>query len=287
MINTDKIQLNWPLTNVQIKGILQKKGERVVYDIASDNGSFIMKVADESKTKNELAKELEIFDFLNANNFSNIPKLLKTITGKNFIEDEGKFLIMMEKVEGIHPEPNPKTYAKLGKLVARLHSVKLYPHKTSFTFASELPKLKENIKKFPFGQEYKKLVDSVPNFDLFSHSLIHTDIAPLNVIEKKNSDIIILDWDDAGIGVSLFDLGFSLIQQFVWEDKEFFDEDSAKSFYSSYFSLRSLPEGEKEQIFQAGLFYALMYLPYENYDKAWKRIKFALDNREKIVSSIY
>lgn len=286
MITKQLIESNWPLNNVEIGKVIQQKGQRAVYDIVSTEGNFVIKIVDESKNGDDLQKELTVFDFLPANGFSCVPKLLKNKVGNSFVEKDGKFFVIMEKIEGKHPEPNPKTYAKLGELTAKLHLVKNYPYKTSFIFASELPKLVENAKRYSFGEEYLKLVNSLPNFDIFSHSLIHTDIAPLNVMEKENGDIIILDWDDTGMGVTLFDLGFPLIQQFVWEDKNFFDKESAKAFYDNYFTVKKLPKEEKDQIFNAALFYALMYLPWENCDNAWKRIQLALSKKDEILSVI-
>lgn len=155
----------WPLTNAKIGKILQKSGERMVYEISAEEGEFVFKIADPSKTKEGIINDTFVFDFLKNKNFPHVPKLLKTKDRANYHKIEGKFVYVMERVEGNLPERTAENWRQLGEIAARLHDVSEYPHKTLFTIQSEMPKFNGIADKLPFGKEYMKIVDRLPNFD--------------------------------------------------------------------------------------------------------------------------
>lgn len=273
----------WPLTDVKIGRILQKSGERMVCEISAKEGEFVFKIADPSKIEERIINDTFAFDFLRDKNFSHIPKLIKTNEGKNYYKHEGKFVYVMERVEGEPPERTVENWKQLGEIAAKLHDISGYPYKTLFTIQSEIPKFEETANKFSFGKEYMEIVNRLPKFEGLSQTLIHTDIGPHNAIEKPDGLIVLVDWDDAGVGTTILDLGFPLICHFVTEDL-IFEKEKAKAFYDAYFAKRNMPDSERSLIFDAGLFFALMYVPYGNTEKHWKRIKFTVANRELISS---
>jgi len=273
----------WPLTNVKIGKILQKSGERIVCEIFANEGLFVFKIADPSKTEEKIKLDTFVFDFLKAKSFQNIPILLKTKEGENYQNLDGKFVYVMERIDGKAPERTPENWARLGEIAAKLHDISDYPYKTLFTIESEMPKFAETAAKLSFTKEYMTLVESLPNFSGLSTSLIHTDIGPNNAVQRKDGVIVLTDWDDAGIGTTILDLGFPLICHFVTHELEF-EKEKASAFYSAYFGKIKLSQSEKSLIFDAGLFFALMYIPYGETEKHWQRIKFAVKNKELISS---
>lgn len=275
---------SWPLTNVKIGKILQKSGERIVCELSSSEGNFVFKIADPSKTEEKLKRDIFAFDFLKTKNFQNIPTLLKTKEGDGYKRLDNQFVYVMERIDGKTPERTPENWARLGEIAARLHGISDYPYETLFTVESETPKFAETAKKLSFADEYMKFVESLPNFSGLSTSLIHTDIGPHNAIQKPDGVIVLTDWDDAGIGTTILDLGFPLICHFVTHELNF-EKEKAEAFYSTYFSKRNLPDTEKSLIFDASLFFALMYIPYGDTEKHWQRIKFAVQNK-KLISSV-
>lgn len=273
----------WPLTNVKIGRILQKSGKRIVCEIFANEGAFVFKVADPSKTEEKIKLDIFAFDFLKDKNFQNIPALLKTKEGEGYKKLENQFVYVMERIDGKAPERTPENWAQLGDIATELHSISGYPYETLFTVESEMPKFSETAAKLSFACEYMNLVKSLPNFSDLSASLIHTDIGPHNAIQKPDGLIVLTDWDDAGVGTTILDLGFPLICHFVTDELNF-EKERAVAFYNAYFAKRSLPKEEKSLIFDAGLFFALMYIPYGDTEKHWQRIKFAVENKELISS---
>lgn len=273
----------WPLTNVRIGKILQKSGERIVCELSSNEGHFVFKIADSSRTEEKLKRDIFAFNFLKTKNFRNIPTLIKTREGEGYKRLGNQFVYIMEHIDGKMPERTPENWAQLGEIAAKLHNTSDYPYETLFTVESEMSKFAETAKKLSFADEYIELVESLPNFSDLSTSLIHTDIGPHNAIQKPDDVIVLTDWDDAGVGTTILDLGFPLICHFVTHDLKF-EKEKAEAFYNAYFSKRNLPNIEKSLIFDAGLFFALMYIPYGDTEKHWQRIKFAVQNKELISS---
>ncbi len=274
----------WSLTNVKISKILQKSGERLVCEFSASEGFFVFKIADPSKTAEQIKRHTFAFDFLKGKSFENIPTLIKTKKEENYKNFGGKFVYVMERIDGKAPERTPKNWARLGEIAAKLHSVADYPYKTLFTVASEMPKFAKTAAKLPFGKEYMKLVKLLPSFSGLSTAFIHTDIGPHNAVQRPDGVIVLTDWDDAGVGTTILDLGFPLICHFVTHELEF-EKENAAAFYKSYFAKSKLASKEKALIFDAGLFFALMYTPYGNTAKHWQRIKFAVKNK-KLISAI-
>ena len=280
------IEAHWPLSNVVIGSVLQESGERITGQLQSTEGNFIYKIADESKKSTSLDKDLFIFEFLSERGFPHIPKLLKTRNARLYHIEEGRCIYLLEYIAGKNLESTPETYQKLGEITAKLHNIAGYPYETEFDTKVIIKEhLPERVDKLSFKEEYLKLVNSLPDFSGLPKALIHTDIGRLNAIEKRDGNLVLVDWDDVGAGPAVLDISFPLIQQFISEDCSFFPEN-AQAFYRSYFSRRKMSKEEKTYIFDAGLFFALDYIAYGDVHKRWQRIQWALKHREEIESVI-
>ncbi len=282
-LESKDIEAYWPLTGVRLGPILKKTdGNRSVSIIDSNEGKYICKIADEWKTSEYLKKDLLAYELLPARNFHHISKLLKTNNNQPYVEVTGKNVYLLEYVEGENPIPSRITYTKLGGIIAELHSVMDYPYPTQFQplaiIQNDLPSL---VRDQPFQAEYMDIVRSLPDFNALPTTLIHTDVAPVNAIEKSDGEIILIDWDDVGVGVRILDIAFPLIQQFTSEDCEF-NTGIAKAFYNAYKAKIQLTDKELDRIFDAALFIALMYIIYGNIEKRWNRIQWSLKNRSTL-----
>ncbi len=279
-ITTDFFQEHWLFSNVSIGEILKTtEGSRAVGIINTSEGTFVYKVTDEWKTIEALSRDLRAFELLPQKGFTHIPRLFKTKDGNTHAEIENRFVYLLEYVGDKNPEPTAETFAKLGEITAELHQIQNYPYKTEFHPSPIIAKdLVSIADKLPFRDEYLKLVRSLPTFDSLPQALIHTDISPGNAIEKENGDLVLIDWDDVGVGIRVLDIAFPLIQQFISEDCEF-SEDNARAFYGAYCSKVKLTEDEMNNLFPAALFIALMYIMYGDTEKRWKRIRWAIENR--------
>lgn len=287
MIKQSTLKLNlekhWPLTKISIDKLLQKKDKRVVYKISADEGEFVVKIANPYKTKNSIESDTSILDFLKNEKFSHSPQLLKTSNNRLYHKIEDSFVYIMEYIKGVPPKGTVEDWRQLGKITAKLHNTVGYSYQSLFNAHLKIEGLKKSQVNTSFKNEYLKVLNSLPNFNELSQSLVHTDIGPHNAIKSLNGSITLIDWDDAGTSTSILDLGFPLICQFISNDLVF-ARRKAKAFYNAYFSKRGLIEAEKTLIFDAAIFFALMYLPYGKIQKNWEKIKFALVNKKTISS---
>lgn len=275
----------WSLRDVKIEKILQQKAGRLVCKISSKEGSFVFKSHSMNKTEGAVKTETDIFNFLNEKEFTNIPKLLKTKSSKNYQEFKGKLIYIMEYVEGKTPTDTKETWGKFGEIAAKLHKTSGYFQESDFNIKLEIEELKKIAVQFPFQDEYEKILINLPDFEASTKSLIHTDIGPHNAVQKDNGLIILVDWDNSGLGTTILDLGFPLICSFVTKDLNI-EKEKAQAFYSAYFSKNNLTEEEKGLIFDAGILFALIYLPYGDVDKNWEKIKYSISNK-KLISSVF
>ena len=280
------VEQNWPLAEVQIGELLRKSGGSQVGIIESESGRYIYKIAHTWKTPTTIERDLTIFDFLNSVRFKNISRLLKTKDDKSFVAINGdKLMYLVEYIKGGHPDSSAKTYGELGRITGVLHKIQDFPFQTDFDADIVVQDLKKNSENFEFGKEYLEVVNNLPSFQNLPNTLIHTDISPTNTIQNESGDFIVIDWDEAGIGVSVLDIGQPLINQFISEDLEFFD-DKLKTFYKAYFKERKITEEEMNYLFDAGMFWTCMYIIYGDTLKRWKRVKWAIENRKLLEEMI-
>ena len=282
-VTPELIEKVWPLTDVSVGDPLKEAaGNRKVFSVNAKEGKFIAKTTDEYKKREPLIHGLRAFELLPQKGFTHIPKLLKPRPGELFYEENGKFLYLIEYIDGKQPEASTVTYTKLASLAADLHAVQDYPYQTEFDPNTIIAKdLRTLVEDKPYQNEYLSILDSLPDFTVLPKSVIHTDLAPVNSVERLNGEIVLIDLDDIGVGIRVLDIAFPLIQQFVTEDCEFHD-DQAQAFYKTYRSKIELTDVELDMVFPAALFIAMMYIVYGEQEKRWKRILWALMNQSKL-----
>ena len=249
------IEKEYDLRNISIDSILQEKGGRSVYKINTDKGIFVYKSSNEAKTEEEMAKDMYIFEFSEKKGFENIPKILKTKSANNFVKNDRGYVHIMEFIDNGEPMDNTENWKEIGRITAQLHNFQNYKYETSFTPESEKETYKEIAKNIPFGQEFLEIAKNLPDFKNCSKSLIHSDIGLHNTAKNKEGKLFFLDWDSVGIGITILDLGFPLLSQFL-DNELVFKKENAMAFYNTYFENKTLSKEDKELIFDAGLFFS-------------------------------
>lgn len=190
----------------------------------------------------------------------------------------------LEYVGEVPLDDSVEAYAKLGEVTAALHRVEGYPHGTDFRIAAivskELPTIAAQL---PFREAYIDVLRSLPSFAGLPECLTHGEITPQHAIGKANGDIVLIDWDEVGVGLRVFDIGFPLISQFISEVGEFF-EDRARAFYGAYRQRIELTKAELQHVFAASLVHALFHIVHGDIEKRWRRIQWAIANKALVES---
>ena len=282
-LTPDIFERYWPLTGVVLGERLDAStSPRPVGIIHAEEGDYVFKVADQ---RSDWRHAMEALDYLPAHGFTQVPRLLKTKQSDTYQNLGDDRICIMEFVDGNTPSRNAESCAKLGRLMASLHIVEGYPYSATFipseVIEDELPTL---VVDKPFQEEYLKLVESLPSFEDLPQAVIHTDLSFGNVIERADGELVMIDFDDIGIGARVIDLAYPLILSFVTSDCVY-REDNARAFFSAYRSEIELSDHEVELIFPGALFFTLMYVIYDDIDANWRRIQWAVANRSLLEKS--
>jgi Ser/Thr protein kinase RdoA (MazF antagonist) len=274
------VQTHWPLSSVQLKEILQQSGERQVGIVESEQGRFVYKIAESRRGEAGLRQDTAVFSALERVGFSQAPKLIPTAEGERFIKLGSRFVYLLERIEGSRPESSPETYSEIGKITGRLHLTRGFPFETDFNTNKILEDLYKNATDYTFGKEYQAIGRSLQDLETFPKTIIHTDISPANSIRHPKRGIVFIDWDDAGTGPAVVDLG-AMLNEIIREDITF-NESYIRAFFSSYTKERQIAPREVDGIVDATIFFALMYIPYGNMEKRWERIKWLHANKKEL-----
>ncbi len=117
--------------------------------------------------------------------------------------------------------------------------------------------------------------------DLDEVGLIHGEINEANARRRADGEVVLLDWDQAGIGPVALEYGYPLIAAFVSEDLVI-DHDSARGFYRGYTGVGG--HIDCDRLFDAALFHALRYMWFGEDARRWERILFALSHEHLLTS---
>ena len=275
----------WPLSGVKVGKILQQRDGKLVGEIFANEGNFVYKVANPGQREENIIGDTFAFNFLRARNFQHIPALLQTRERENYQNVDAKFVFVMERIEGSKTGETPENWAQLGEIAAEIHDISDYPYGSGFTIQSKRSEFEHTAAKLPFGKEYLEVVAGLPNFDGLSQSLIHTDVGLDNVLMKPDKSMVLVDWDGAGLGTTILDLGYPLCY-FVSNEDFDFAKDRATAFYNAYFSKRTLPDRERDLIFDAGLLYYLVDCTHGDVEKKWQSLQLALKSRDLVSSAV-
>lgn len=295
------IEQKWGLTNIIISRILQKTGERMVYLIEAQEGTFVLKVFHPELTINEIERYTDVLLFLEKIGYHNAPKIIRLLDNSAFTKIEGRFVYLMEFIKGMEVSETQEDEYKLGTALAELHNIKGYTYDSNIDIPKHINKMLARFRKYPFKNEYDSIVKSLPDFTKLKQSFIHTDICPLNALKSSSGEIIFIDFDDAGNGCIFIDLGYPLITQFVqYENRKagqtppdikkiYFNFKMAKSFYDGYFSVNPMIDNDKKLIFDGAIFMQLTEMPLfgeEAVPYLWREITFALENKALLLEAL-
>jgi Ser/Thr protein kinase RdoA (MazF antagonist) len=144
-------------------------------------------------------------------------------------EDQG--VLVTELVEGAPADDDEPTFAMLGELLGRLHSLPAEQvegsrdggawHHLSLSggpreeIAAAMSLLEDARSRVPSGQEalYEALQIEIGRGDDFGdlpRALVHPDFVPANAIASSRGGLVLVDWAGAGRGPRLSSLGFLL-----------------------------------------------------------------------------
>ncbi len=226
------------------------------------------------------------------------PRLLDTADGRSWITVDGGRALLLTHLQGEHVDADPDTMRDLGALAARVHLIPGEGPAAAWSVAHLRDEIRRGAEDPALGRlagweripDVVGAVERLPAMEDLPQGLVHTDLWPGNAVRTPDGEIALLDWDDAGRGTVVLDIGYVLQATCVADDPPGWREDLARAFLDAYRAVRPLTGTETEAIGDAmsfgALYYVLMHEQRTISLDLWARARFIDDHRDQIVASL-
>ena len=230
------------------------------YRVDLENEVVLLKISND-KNQEQLADEQAILVYLKERNY---PYSLKPYPLKDgsFIYNYGKYFgVLYPFVQGIPPGPSDYTCQEVGRTIAELHSLKHDPVKLNSLRRHEAvgfgPKeILDYIQTPGCPEDFKRgfetlFPDHLEGFMKagFEEGIIHGDLYYDNTLFDNNKISTVLDFEQAGIGEYILDLGISISGTCLEKGRVI--TPLVNSYLMGYESVRILNDKELKYLDQA------------------------------------
>ncbi len=270
----------WALSDViNVSAVKKTTVGRMVFRVDTKDKSYALKVYAPSRKKEIVEKDIYLLRLLEKRGFPACV-LRNTSNGEGYGAINGSYAYVYDWIEGKNPESTTETFEKLGDMTGRLHTIsEPYPYTSDFKPATEIQKLLATAKSKGIDQKHVDLLLSIRDLSQLPQGMIHTDIGPHNSLERPDGELVVIDWEDAGLGPMVIDIGWELEQ--CLSDESLFETEKAKAFLHGYQEHRTLTTEEKSHAYDAALFFAFLYWMDEQKDFGTKRINWLAEHRSE------
>jgi homoserine kinase type II len=219
------------------------------YRVDLKNESVLLKISND-KNQLQLSEEQAILLYLSQRGYPYSLKPFALISGGLVYNYEAYFGVLYPFVEGIPPGPSDYTCKEVGQALAKLHSLahdnialkNLRPHESVGYGALEILKYSESS---TCPKDYKEAFhyffpDHLKSFlqAPLEKGIIHGDLYYDNTLFNNNHLSTVLDFEQAGLGEYLLDLGISISGTCL--EKGRIITPLVKSYLGGYESIRPL-----------------------------------------------
>lgn len=285
---------------------LDKKEIPRAFKITYQGKVFVLRYFSAERNPESILSDIKVLAFLERSNFP-ASRIIKTTDSKDFFQLDNRLGFMTTYIAGHHPQQTRETMHQIGNLMAKLHSIQVNQTEvpvSQWNVTVQKEMVRENIQKFSKSNiehwneivpQLIKAYDLLPDFNQLPEVLIHTDLGVHNSIMDSKGELSFIDWDDAGIGSSVFDIGNVLGNNLItFPDLEsldhHFEKELAKSLMKGYQAVRQLSAKEKNLLVEGIEFCVLGYVFMEWIPqigmRSWARYEFARDNKEEILNTL-
>lgn len=250
-------------------------------------GRFAVKVFQVTGHPLQDQRQRDVFQYLQSVHYPHIPRLLETRSGQPAAAGPGWWMQVMEYIPvGLQGQASPDDWRKLGAAAGRLNQFQDYPEAYPIPVDGAVKEIAAWAQGRPFERPLLDLLARLDSLQSASEmGLIHGEINPMNAARRDNGEMVILDWDEAGTGRLVLELGYPLITNFVTVRSHSLLVEEGCAFYAGYRSEHpSLPD--QEMIFAAALYHAIRYMQFADAEGRWARILWAVDHQDQLMRLI-
>jgi homoserine kinase type II len=224
------------------------------YRVDLDSETVLLKISND-KNQLQLAQEQQILFYLNQRGYPFSLRPFALLSGELVYAYEKYFGVLYPFVPGIPPGPSDVTCMEVGAALAKLHRIehdqgelsRLRPHEAvgfgpkeirDYVFSDSCPEDYREAFLFFFPDQLDRFLSV--NFE---KGIIHGDLYYDNTLFDNNHLSTVLDFEQAGIGEYILDLGISLSGTCL--EKGRIITPLVNSYLSGYESIRALSTEEK------------------------------------------
>ncbi len=151
-------------------------------------------------------------------------RVVRALHNEPLVMHDGWQLLMTTFIDGAEVDNAPATLQQLGALLGRLHALETVTS-TELPVAEMLPapelayalsQLTEVAHKVPQNlmPRYQMLVEAIHSIDRcegLPTVIIHNDCHLVNAVRMHTGQMMLIDWEGAGLGTAVIDVGFLLV----------------------------------------------------------------------------
>ncbi|SRR6266540_1470841 len=191
----------------------------------ADGPAWVVRIMNRAEAAIGFAGTAALLDWLHAQGYP-APRAVATKSGARVGYAAGWWMLATTFVPGRLPEPKPEHLRAIGAALGRLHRLAL----PGAADATQLPdslwprgtmsmlrrQLEGSATRWPteLRSIYNRLLgtfDQLAEVEALPTCLIHGDCWPLNAVLRPTQELVLIDWDGAGYGPSVLDLGKLLL----------------------------------------------------------------------------
>lgn len=151
-------------------------------------------------------------------------RVVRDLHNESLVIHDGWQLLMTTFIDGSEADNAPATLQQFGALLGRLHALKTVTS-PALPVAEMLPapelayalsQLTEVAQQVPqdLMPRYQMLVEAIHSIDHcegLPTVIIHNDCHLVNVVRTHTGQMLLIDWEGAGLGAAVIDVGFLLV----------------------------------------------------------------------------
>ena len=229
---SETAQQHYQLTKPTFHPIIQEDWRQLYQITQPDTNPWLLRAYHHPNSDLRQRRQADILKLLDQYNFP-APRLVKTKTGASVVEaavnTDKWHIIMVTFIEGeVVVDDSPQSLGHLATALGQLHALSTtIPNETlsaipdadfrngdgNHFIIKGLIEVADNVPVHlqTTYDEIVQILRSPPNFVGLPTALLHNDCVPGNAVMTPNSQLILIDWADSGLGEMVAELGWLLV----------------------------------------------------------------------------
>jgi Ser/Thr protein kinase RdoA (MazF antagonist) len=191
----------------------------------ADGSAWVVRLVRQPDAAADLAGTAALLDWLGSRGYP-APRPIATVNGAYVAQADGWAIQAITYIAGAQPQTHPSDLRAIGAALGRLHALALpdastapaqpdsqWPRGTIAKLRQQLqasaPRWPDDLR--PIQSRLAASLDALAELVALPTCIIHGDCWPLNAVWTPDRGMVLIDWDGAGYGPAMLDLGKLLL----------------------------------------------------------------------------